>query len=124
MREEPTPEQIEAWELGQIKQQKSRLYARPIGSVMRRLMSERDYGAVESSQNLIDAWAAAVGPERVTNTHPVKVTKGVLQVDVADSSTLQEMHFDRLRLLKSLQAALPEFKITDIRFRVRAKRGS
>ncbi len=52
---EPTPEEREQWDLQQIKQSHSRLFARPIGSVMRKLLSSKSYGAIQSSKSLSDS---------------------------------------------------------------------
>jgi hypothetical protein len=118
-RGEPTPEEQEKWDLAQIRQQPPRLFAKPIGSVMKKLLAERDYAATQSSSNLLDAWQEAAGTRYLTSTRPGKVTRGVLQVEVASSVILQELHFEKSRILKVLVEKLPEFKLTDIRFRVK-----
>lgn len=115
---EPTPEEREKWELAQIKQGHSRLFARPIGSVMRKLLAEKDYGTVQSAQDLLDAWSRVVSPSLVKATRPGKITKGVLLVEVANSLALQEIHFDKNRILKELQKELPAHKLVDMRFRI------
>ncbi len=117
-REEPTPEQIEQWELGQIKQGHSRLFARPIGSVMRKLLAEKDYASLQSSQTLVDAWQSIAGERLAKVTRLGKVTRGILLVEVANSLALQDIHFEKPRLLKALQAQFPELKLTDLRFRI------
>jgi len=115
---EPTPEQQEQWELQQIKQGNSRLFARPIGSVMRKLLAEKGYAAVQASQELADAWPQAAGESLARFTRPGKLSRGVLLVEVANSLVLQEIHFEKSRILKALQTALPAHKFNDLRFRV------
>jgi len=115
---EPTPEQQEQWELQQIKQSNSRLFARPIGSVMRKLLAEKGYAAVQASQELAEAWPHAVGESLAKYTRPGKLARGVLSVEVANSLVLQEIHFEKNRVLKALQVALPAHKLSDLRFRV------
>lgn len=115
---EPTPEEKEKWNLAQIKQSHSRLFARPIGSVMRKLLAEKDYGSVQSAQELADAWNRIVGLPLAQSTRPGKVAKGVLMVEVASSLALQEIHFEKNRILKALQAELPACKLVDLRFRI------
>ena len=115
---EPTPEEVERWELAQIKQGHSRLFARPIGSVMRKLLAEKDYGAAQSAQDLADVWTRIAGPTLAPVTRPGKVSKGVLLVEVANSLALQEIHFQKTKLLKALQTELPAHKVTDLRFRI------
>ncbi|MGN6135152.1 MAG: DUF721 domain-containing protein [Aureliella sp.] len=115
---EPTPEEREQWDLAQIKQGRSRLFARPIGSVMRKLLSEKDYAAAQSAQDLTDAWTRIVGQPLASSTRPGKIAKGVLLVEVANSLALQEIHFEKSRILKALQTELPAHKLVDLRFRV------
>ena len=115
---EPSPEELEQWELSQIKQGHSRLFARPIGSVMRKLLAEKDYGSLQSAQDLSDGWTKVVGPTLGKATRVGKISKGVLLVEVANSLALQEIHFQKSRLLKALQAELPAHKINDLRFRI------
>ncbi|MGN6547143.1 MAG: DUF721 domain-containing protein [Aureliella sp.] len=115
---EPTPEEREQWELAQIKQGNTRIFARPIGSVMRKLLSEKGYGAVESAQELLDAWPGLAGERLAKVTRPGRVAKGVLLVEVANSQALQEIHFEKIKILKAIQRDLPAYKVIDLRFRV------
>jgi predicted nucleic acid-binding Zn ribbon protein len=115
---EPTPEERERWDLAQINQRNSRIFAKPIGSVMRKLLSEKGYGAIESAQQLIDAWPNIVGPTLAQVARPGRVAKGVLMVEVANSQALQEIHFQKSKILKALQRDLPAYQVTDIRFKV------
>jgi predicted nucleic acid-binding Zn ribbon protein len=117
-RKEPTPEEQEQWDLAQIKQGNSRLFARPIRSVMRRLLAEKGYATIESAQQLSDAWPSIVGEMLAKVTRPGKVSKGVLLVEVAHSLALQEIHFQKSKILKAVEAQLPAYKLTDLRFRI------
>jgi predicted nucleic acid-binding Zn ribbon protein len=117
---EPTPEEREQFDLAQIKQSNSRLFARPISSVMRKLLAEKGYGAVEAAQGLIDVWPSLVGAKLAAATRVGKVSKGVLHVEVNSSLALQEVHFQKSTILKALQTQLPAHKITDLRFRIAA----
>lgn len=119
-RDEPTPEQQEQWDLAQIKQGNSHLFARPIGSVMRRLLAEKGYASVESVQQLADAWTKIVGPVLAGLTRPRKVSRGVLMVDVANSQAMQEIHFQKAKLLKQLQVELPAYTLKELRFRIQS----
>jgi hypothetical protein len=114
---DPTPEQREQWDLQQIKQGHSHLFARPIGTVMRRLLREKGYGAVESNQALADVWVGVVGDKLAATTRVGKISRGTLMVEVNGSQALQEIHFQKSTILKAVQAALPAQKITDLRFR-------
>lgn len=114
---EPTPEERERWELQQIKQSHSRFYARPIGSVMRRLLNSKNYGAIQSSQNLQDVWPQIVGEKLVAATRLGKISRGALLIEANSSQALQELHFQKATILKRLQAELPEQKILRLTLR-------
>ncbi len=116
--EEPSPEEQEQWNLAQIRQRRSRLTAKPIGSVVRRLMTQSGYGQTQAVQVLREKWAEAVGPTLAPRSSPGNLTRGVLQVHVADSATMQELSFCKRQIIQSLRSALPDSNITDIRPRV------
>ena len=115
---EPTAEQRELWELQQIKQSQSRLNARPMSSIMRRLLSSKAYGAIQSSQNLQELWPKIVGEKLVASTRLGKISRGALLVEANSSQALQELHFQAGVILKRLQAELPEQKIVRITLRM------
>lgn len=115
---EPTPEQVEQWELQQIKQSHSRLYAKPIASVMRRLLSTKGYGAIQSAQSLQDIWPKIVGEKLISTTRLGKISRGALLIEVNSSQALQELHFQKATILKRLQADLPEQKIQRLTLRM------
>jgi predicted nucleic acid-binding Zn ribbon protein len=112
----PTPEQIEQWELEQIKQGHSHLFARPIRSVVRKLMAQKDYGAIESTQALFELWPKIVGEKLVATTRVRKISRGTLLIEASSSQALQELHFQKTALLKKLNAELPAQKILRLRF--------
>lgn len=115
---EPTPEQRERWELEQIKQSQSRLNAKPIGSVMRRLLNTKGYGAVKSSQSLEETWPKIVDAKLISSTRLGKISRGALLVEANSSQALQELHFQQRTILKRLQTELPEQKITRLTLRL------
>lgn len=115
---EPTEEELEAWNLAQIKQRPSRLQAKSIRSVMRRLMSQRDYAAIQATASLQDVWSAIVGQPLANATRPGKLSRGTLHVAVSNSGAIQELHFRKRDILSALRAQLPESKIEDLKFRV------
>ena len=114
---EPTPEEREQWDLQQIKQSHSRFYARPIGTVMRRLMNSKNYGAIQSSQSLQDVWPKIVGEKLVAATRLGKISRGALLIEANSSQALQELHFQKATILKQLQVELPEQKISRLTLR-------
>lgn len=115
---EPTSDEDEAWNLSQIRQRRSRLNAKPIGSMIRTLMARSGYGQTQAVEELLTQWRLAVGPSLAESTRPGNISRGVLQVLVADSSSLQELHLCRKQILAALKGAIPQAGITDLRGRV------
>jgi predicted nucleic acid-binding Zn ribbon protein len=117
--DEPSVEQREAWDLAQIKQRRSRLFAKPIGSVVRRLMNSSGYGETKAAEQLQECWQRAVGAELARLSRPGNVSRGILLVNVANSAVMQEIHFRKKRVLAALRSEAVGMKsITDIRIRI------
>ncbi len=117
-RSEPTEEELDAWNLAQIQQRRSNLFAKPISSVMKRLMSQKGYSAIQATSQLGEQWNEIVGELLARMTRPGNISRGVLLVSVSDSGAVQELHFRKKQILTALQSRLPEAKIEDLRFRV------
>ncbi len=115
---EPTEEEIEAWNLSQIHQRRSNLHAKPIGTVMRNLMAQRGYAAIQATSELHEKWSEIVGEVLAGMTCPGNVSRGSLQVVVSDSGAMQELSFRKKQILAALKSKLPEAKVEDLRFRV------
>lgn len=115
---EPTAEQIEAWNLAQIHQRRSRLTAKPIGSMVRRLIESSGYAETQSAALLQDQWEKTVGETLAKLSRPGGLSKGVLLVVVANSATMQELHFRKKQVLADLRSHAHGSKITDLKIRV------
>jgi len=98
-----------------------RHYARKpksIGDVVAQLITARGYGRIQADANFAAAWQTAVGPTLAKYTLPGRLRRGVLEITVANSMTIQELSFRKQQVLKQLQTELPDAKIRDLRFRV------
>ncbi len=112
---EPTDEEIDAWNLSQIQQRPSPFHAKPIRSIMRRLMAQKGYAAAGAQGALLDAWSEAVGELRQFST-PGVIRRGTLYVTVTSHPVLNELQFQNRKILSQLQARMPEAGIKNIRF--------
>ncbi len=90
----------------------------PIGEILAQLMARRGFARVLSAEAFDSAWRAAAGETLAAFTRPGAVRRGKLEVTVANSTLVQELSFQKSRLLKSLAELLPDEKIEDLRFRV------
>ncbi len=115
---EPSSDQREAWDLAQIHQRRSRLVAKPIGSVMRRLLASSGYAETQGAAQLLEQWQQAVGPELAKLSRPGNVARGVLQVYVANSAVMQEVHFRKKQILAELRKFESNSGLTRLKIRV------
>lgn len=117
-REELNPKEQERWDLAQIKQGKSRLFARPIKSIVRKLMSHEGYAAIEAMQQMLDRWPNIVGEELAHVSRPQKVSRRILVVAVQNSQVNAEIQFKKTKILTAIQAAAPGIQVDRVRFKV------
>ena len=89
-----------------------------LANVIAQVMTKRGYAASAGDGRLREAWAAVVGPAMATQCEATRVSRGKLEVIVANSTVRQEIQFDERCLLKAIREALPDAKITGLRFRV------
>jgi predicted nucleic acid-binding Zn ribbon protein len=111
-------EQQEQWDLAQIRQRRSRLHAKPIGTVMRRLMASSGYGETQAALQISEVWREAVGSSLADVSRPGTVSRGVLLVYAANSAVMQELHFRKADVIRAIQSRLSTSAIRDLRIRV------
>jgi len=90
---------------------------RRIAEVMIDLLAQRGYAQVQAAEECQAAWqkiAGNLGP----STAPGPLKRGVLQINVRSSIVMQELTFNKSRLLKAIKEELPHHRINDLRFRV------
>ncbi len=86
--------------------------------ILARLFTARGWGRRSGRLHLEKAWAAAVGKEYETQTRVAGLRNGILEVEVNNGVSLQELvHYHKRRLLEKLRAALPGTTVTDLRFK-------
>ncbi len=83
-------------------------------------MARRGYAQVFAAEGLQAALETEVGPVIATAVKVGNIKRGVLNIYVTDSVTMQELAFRKRSLLKTLQAAQPDRVITDLRFHISA----
>jgi predicted nucleic acid-binding Zn ribbon protein len=98
-----------------------------IGNVVAQLMQRRGIAQIENSRQLEDAWYSVIGYSVIGNsvigdftktTRVGAIRRGTLEVWVVSSLMMQELTFQKQRLLQDMQQAYPAGKIKKIRFRV------
>lgn len=89
-----------------------------LANVVAQVITKRGYAAAAGDDRLRQAWAAAIGPAMAAQCEATRINRGRLEVIVANSTVRQEIQFDERRLLKAVREALPDTRITGLRFRV------
>ncbi|MAT71927.1 MAG: hypothetical protein CMJ58_20680 [Planctomycetaceae bacterium] len=87
-------------------------------NVLSQVMQRRGYAQLRTAAACDEAWRAAVGERFAPLTEPGQVRRGTLEVIVGNSLLMQELGFEKERLLGELQKALPDAGIKNIRFKV------
>lgn len=91
---------------------------KPMQGVIAALVAKRGFAATGANQELAEAWREAAGETIARFTCLGAVRRGVLEVVVANSAMMQEVHFHKPRLLAAMQAAAPQARLTALRLRV------
>ena len=91
---------------------------KPIADVLAQVVQKRGYAQVRQAGQWNDAWAAAAGEAFVRVTEVGTLRRGVLEVTAANSLVMQELSFEKERILAQLQTTLPDAGIKNLRFRV------
>jgi len=91
---------------------------RRIGEVLPELMARWGYVRVRSAEAVERAWREAAGSWMAGYTQPGALRRKTLEVVVANSTLMQELTFQKMTLLKTLNDLLPDEEIEDLHFRV------
>jgi predicted nucleic acid-binding Zn ribbon protein len=67
---------------------------------------------------LVREWPLIVGELLASKSAPLDIRKGVLTVEVRDSSWMQEIRFHQKRIIEKIRDRFPDLGITGIRFRM------
>ena len=116
---------LAAEKLAQLSQrstaQRKRFYARQpkhAKNIVAQLLARKGYGANQANEKLQNAWNQAVGDALARFSRATRISRGRLEVLVAHSMMMQELGFERDRLLSAMQQAIPDARIKEIRFRI------
>lgn len=92
--------------------------AQPIGTALRRVVQQRGYAAIQSSQALETTWREVVGEPLASCSSAGSISAGKLQVRVSSSAAAQELSLRRREILQAFVQRMPEAKITGWRLRI------
>jgi predicted nucleic acid-binding Zn ribbon protein len=84
-------------------------------NILGALENQPSWESVREFQRLLKSWPDVVGAAASSQTRPLGIQRGVLQVAASSSAWTQELTLRRSSILKKLNAVLGE-QLTDIRF--------
>ncbi len=85
--------------------------------VINQLLARSGYGQQKSSDQIEEHWLAVIDKRWHAKTKVGKIRNGILEIHVANSTTVQHLNFQKQKLLKQLQSRIKN-NLTDIRFKV------
>jgi len=89
-----------------------------LGDVLADLLASRGYAQIQTTSACVEAWRQAAGEQMAKHSRPGNIKRGVLEVTVRNSAAVQELTFQKTRLVSDLARLIPEQEIRDVRFRV------
>lgn len=89
-----------------------------ISEAISRLLARRGYAQVQQSLECDKVWGEVAGERLATHSRVGRLQRGVLEITVRNSATLQELTFQKRKLLKQLQESTDASRIRELRFRV------
>ena len=89
-----------------------------VAVVISQVVQRRGYAQVRNLGEWNDAWQAAAGDAFAAVTEVGQLRRGVLEVTAANSLVMQELGFEKERILQELQTARPDAGLKQLRFRV------
>ena len=100
------------------KKQRFRRGPKKIDGILSDLRTRRGYARVFSNNELLAAWSQSVPARLGELTCPGKLSRGLLDVEVENSTALQELAFSKQKIINDLNQLLDGQRVRDIRFRV------
>ncbi len=89
-----------------------------VAEVISQVVQRRGYAQVRNLGEWNDAWQAAAGEAFAAVTEVGQLRRGVLEVTAANSLVMQELGFEKERILEELKSARPDAGLKQLRFRV------
>ncbi len=93
-------------------------YPRKIGSIVNQLMARRGYAQVFANEHLQQLVGQAVGKDLAGSVRVGNLKRGVLELYASDSVTMQELTFLKRKILRSINQAMPDGGVKNLRFRI------
>ncbi|HKJ64025.1 MAG TPA: DUF721 domain-containing protein [Desulfopila sp.] len=87
-----------------------------IAGVLPDIVRHKGWQAKLEQHSFFPVWENVVGEDLAGCSRPLKVVKNVLWLEVANSTWMQQLQFEKRRILEAVNARLSRTTIKDIRF--------
>ena len=92
-----------------------------VSKALSELIALRGFARVQGDAQLQAAWDQAAGPDIAPLTRVGGLSRGTLNVLVANPALLAELNgFHKTNILKSLQQTRPEYKVKQLKFKLQS----
>jgi predicted nucleic acid-binding Zn ribbon protein len=119
----PPVDPDEAFYLSQIpKQITPKLEASKVANVLRQVIQRRGYAAIQSADQLRNAWEQIVGPQLAKQTQVGKIQRNQLLILASNKVVASELEFMKSQIVRQLQSQHPEFSIRSLKISVDGNR--
>lgn len=97
--------------------------AQRVGGLLRDLFGQPGFGEQLKRHEAVLIWDQVVGHQIAARTKPLRLRKGVLEVEVDHPVWMQQLHMLKPQIIAKIKAKLPDSPVEDIYLR-QAKHGS
>lgn len=90
----------------------------PIGDIVKTVFERLEREKTLTKEDVEEKWREIAGREGAAHTRPVTLRKGILTVFVDSSGWVQQMNFEKRKVLKQLKRVFGKDKISGIQFKI------
>ncbi len=94
-----------------------------VGELMGGALEGLGVGNMVEEKRMIEEWERVVGEKVAGRSRARKIVRGVLFVEVENSVWMQEIRFQKDRIIDRIRGMFPEVKVEDIRLELKRERG-
>ena len=91
-----------------------------MSDLVSKLMARKGYGQLAAHEALNEHWETIVGKRLGKHSRVVHVSRGTVQILVENSAVLQELVFQKKKILTKLKQAFTKQEIVEVKFRIGA----
>ncbi|BDD88466.1 DUF721 domain-containing protein [Desulfofustis limnaeus] len=100
----------------------NRLQPTLLAAAFSTILKDKDWNYKHDQYRVFSDWSNLVDPDTAVHSRPLKVVKDVLWLAVENSAWMQQLRFQKLHLLETLNNHLRISRFSDIRFTLQEER--